>query len=84
MNLWDFMAGPYNTAYNESIAPVENMPIFYKFKIFRAKGHKIFNENNARSEGYQLSTIGNFFQKMLMYFLQNQFCNVYVLIATKR
>ena len=68
----------------EIVRPVENMPILYKFKVFRAKGHKKFNENFARSEGYKLSNIGTFFQKALMHFFEDQFCNVYVLIATKR
>lgn len=68
----------------ELVRPVENMPILYKLRVFRAKGHKKFNENVARSEGYKLSNIGTFFQKVLMHFFEDQFCNVYVLIATKR
>lgn len=62
---------------------VENMPILYKFKIFRSKTHKSFNENIARSEGYRLSFWGRVFQKILMKFFSTQFCNIYVLIATK-
>ena len=67
----------------EKIFPVENMPILYKFTFFRYKSHKVFNENIARSEGYRLSFIGNIFQKILMTIAPNQFCNIYVLIATK-
>jgi SAM-dependent methyltransferase len=65
------------------IGPVENMPLLYKFKIFRASGHKIFNENKARKEGYRLSWIGQRLQTFLMRYLPNQFCNIYVLIAHK-
>lgn len=66
-----------------SISPVENMPILYKFRIFRALKHKTFNENIARSEGYHLSWIGQQLQNFLMNFFPNQFCNIYVLIASK-
>jgi len=67
----------------EKVFPVENMPILYKFSLFRSKGHKNFDENKARSEGYKLSILGGMIQKILMYFFPNQFCNVYVMIATK-
>ena len=67
----------------DSIVPVENMPIFYKFSFFRAKKHKKFDENIARSEGYRLSYAGQRLQNLLMYLLPNQFCNIYVLIAHK-
>jgi len=65
------------------IGPVENMPILYKFTIFRAKSHKQFDENKARAEGYRLSWFGQQFQNFLMHFFPNQFCNIYVLIAHK-
>ncbi len=68
----------------ESIEPVENMPILYKFEFFRAKNHKIFDENIARAEGYRLSKFGQLCQDLLMYFFPNQFCNIYVLIAHKK
>ncbi|MBT4435609.1 class I SAM-dependent methyltransferase [bacterium] len=68
----------------KSLNPVENMPIFYKFSIFRAKKHKIFDENIARSEGYKLSFIGQVLQNLVMFTLPNQFCNIYVLIAYKK
>ena len=67
----------------ESIYPVENMPILYKFSIFRAHSHKDFDENIARSEGYRLSGLGQILQNMLMKFFPNQFCNIYVIIAKK-
>jgi len=67
----------------EKVFPVENMPILYKFKVFRFRTHKNFNENIARGEGYRLSLLGSFLQKCLMKFFPNQFCNIYVLIATK-
>jgi len=68
----------------DSIVPVENMPILYKFSFFRARNHKQFNENIARVEGYQLSWIGQWCQRFLMRFFPNQFCNIYVLIAHKK
>ena len=67
----------------ESVYPVENMPILYKFSFFRAKDQKVFNENSARKEGYRLSTLGQIIQNKLMKYFPNQFCNVYVLIARK-
>ena len=67
----------------ESIVPVENMPILYKFSFFRASNHKIFDENIARVEGYRLSGIGKIFQNFIMRFFPNQFCNIYLLIANK-
>jgi SAM-dependent methyltransferase len=65
------------------IEPVENMPILYKFSIFRSSSHKKFDENKARSEGYQLSWFGQRLQNLLMRFFPDQFCNIYVLIAHK-
>ncbi|MDA8817709.1 class I SAM-dependent methyltransferase [Planktomarina sp.] len=67
----------------ESIEAVENMPILYKFSIFRAPAHKVFDENIARAEGYKLSKLGQLCQTCLMYLFPNQFCNVYVLIGHK-
>lgn len=67
----------------ESVEPVENMPILYKFAFFRSTGHKVFDENKARAEGYRLSLIGQLLQDFLMKFFPDQFCNIYVLIARK-
>ena len=67
----------------ESVVPVENMPILYKFAVFRARTHKVFNENRARVEGYRLSGLGQLLQDALMRFLPDQFCNIYVLIARR-
>lgn len=67
-----------------SIEPVENMPILYKFPFFRASGHNTFDENLARFEGYKLSSLGQKLQNFLMYCFPDQFCNVYVLIASKK
>jgi hypothetical protein len=57
----------------DSIAPVENMPILYKFSFFRALNHKQFNENIARAEGYRLSWFGQRLQNALMRFFQINF-----------
>lgn len=65
------------------VGPVENMPILYKFAIFRYSGHKKFDENKARMEGYRLSWFGQRLQNFLMRFFPDQFCNIYVLIARK-
>lgn len=65
------------------IGPVENMPILYKFAIFRSSGHKEFDENKARMEGYRLSWFGQRLQNSLMRLFPDQFCNIYVLIAHK-
>lgn len=65
------------------VGPVENMPILYKFAIFRSSGHKIFDENKARMEGYCLSWFGQKLQNFLMRYFPDQFCNIYVLIARK-
>lgn len=65
------------------IGPVENMPILYKFAIFRSSGHKEFDENKARMEGYSLSWFGQRLQNLLMHYFPDQFCNIYVLIAHK-
>ncbi len=67
----------------EYIAPVENMPILYKFRFFRARSHKIFDENRARAEGYRLSMLGGLLQRLMMRWAPDQFCNIYVLIARK-
>ena len=66
-----------------NIYPVENMPILYKFSFFRSKLHKEFNENIARSEGYRLSRFGQKLQNILMKYFPDQFCNIFVLIASK-
>lgn len=65
------------------VGPVENMPILYKFAIFRSSEHKKFDENKARMEGYRLSWFGQRLQNILMRFFPDQFCNIYVLIAHK-
>lgn len=66
------------------VGPVENMPILYKFSMFRSSDHREFNENKARMEGYRLSWLGQCLQNFLMHFLPDQFCNIYVLIAHKK
>ena len=68
----------------EDIYPVENMPILYKFRVFRAATHKDFDENRARAEGYRLSGFGQGLQNFLMRYFKDQFCNIYVLIARKK
>jgi len=66
----------------EAVYPVENMPLLYKFRIFRARYHKRFDESRARVEGYRLTWIGTALQKLLMLFPES-FCNLFVIIARK-
>jgi len=68
----------------DKVYPVENMPILYKFAFFRSSGHKEFDENKARKEGYCLSWFGQMTQDFLMRFFSDQFCNIYVVIARKK
>lgn len=67
----------------DAVFPVENMPVLYKFAFLRSAGHRRFDENKARAEGYRLSWIGQRLQNFLMRFFPDQFCNIYVLIARK-
>jgi hypothetical protein len=67
----------------KNIYPVENMPFLYKFRFFREKNQKEFNENRARRDGYQFSFFGKIIQYLLIKFFPDQFCNIYVLIAKK-
>jgi hypothetical protein len=67
----------------ETVIPVENMPILYKFRFFRAASHKDFDENKGRKEGYRLSRLGTFLQNTFIRLFPDQFCNVYVFIGTK-
>lgn len=47
---------------------VINMPLLYKFAFFRARDHKIFDENKARKEGYKLSFCGRLITSFLLKF----------------
>jgi SAM-dependent methyltransferase len=68
----------------ENIFSVQNMPFLYKFKFFRSTDHKVFDENKARLEGYKLSSFGQLIQKILLRFFPDNFCNIYLMIATKK
>ena len=65
----------------ESVYFVENMPFLYKFRFFRKRSQKKFNETRGRSEGYQLSPLGNALQKTLVSLFPGSFCNAVVIIA---
>ena len=67
----------------ESVCAVENMPILYKLRFFRAKHHRIFDETLARKEGYRLSPSGSMFQGFLIKYLPEQICNLFVVIAKR-
>ena len=66
-----------------ALYPVINMPILYKFKFLRHSAHKEFNETLGRKEGYKLSGLGNFIQNLLVRYISDQYCNVFVITATK-
>ncbi len=65
----------------EKFEYVENMPLLYKFSIFRRADHRRFNEHVARQEGYALSTVGRLFQNLLIKFWPGSFCNIAVITA---
>ncbi len=67
----------------EHIYPVENMPLLYKFSLFRHRDHKVFNEALGRKQGYKLNFPGSIIQNALLRFFPKQFCNVFVVIARK-
>ncbi|MEO5344381.1 MAG: SAM-dependent methyltransferase, partial [Gammaproteobacteria bacterium SHHR-1] len=66
----------------ETFDAVQNMPLLYKFALFRARTHKKFDENRARAEGYRLTWLGRRLQEVLMRF-PHAFCNLYVVVARK-
>ena len=68
----------------DSIASVQNMFFFYKFKFFRSKEHKHFDESLGRNEGYKLSWLGKLIENFLIYLFPNQWCNMYTIIAHKK
>lgn len=63
----------------ETIEPVINMPIFYKFRIFRSHAQKDFDEHKGRVHGYKLSKFGDVLQKICMSVAPSQFCNIYLI-----
>ncbi len=65
----------------EKIEFVENMPLLYKFGVFRHKAHKSFDEHLARGEGYRLSFLGQMLQNALLKFFPQSFCNIVVVTA---
>lgn len=62
---------------------VVNMPILYKFALFRHGSHKIFDEHKGRREGYLLNLPGRILWRGLMRFFPDQACNVFVIQARK-
>lgn len=67
----------------ETVHAVENMPFLYKFRLFRARGHKAFDESLGRREGYRLSLLGRAVQGILMGLFPAHFCNVNVVLARR-
>jgi ubiquinone/menaquinone biosynthesis C-methylase UbiE len=67
----------------KNIYSVQNFPFLYKFKLFRSKSHKIFDENKGRIEGYRLSAFGTIIQNSIIKLFPESFCNLYLAIASK-
>jgi SAM-dependent methyltransferase len=65
----------------ERMEYVENMPLLYKFPVFRHASHRRFNEHRARGEGYRLSAIGRALQGALIGLMPASFCNINVATA---
>jgi len=60
-----------------------NMSFLYKIKLFRSSNQNNFDENISRNKGYRLNKIGRIINKLLLLISRNQFCNVYVVYASK-
>lgn len=60
------------------------MPLLFRFKIFRSKENKDFDENVARSNGYTLNRYRKFIQKIIFSIAPNQFSNLILVFATKK
>lgn len=67
----------------DNVEYVENMPLFYKFRVFRSAAHKAFDESLGRSEGYQLNWVGNTMQKTLVALFPRWFSNIVVVSARR-
>ena len=67
----------------ERVDYFENMPLFYKFRIFRHRTHKEFDERRGRSEGYRLSWWAGLLQRALVSWFPRSFCNIMVAIARR-
>ena len=76
---------PFNSHVFKSVTvyPVENMPIFDRFAIFRQKSHRVFNEHLGRAEGYRLNFLGKIFNKFTFGLFPTRFCSVFVIFASK-
>jgi SAM-dependent methyltransferase len=62
---------------------VENMPFLYKFRPFRHRSQRLFDERSARAEGYRLSFAASLIQAVLVKVAPAQFCNLGVIIARR-
>jgi len=67
----------------ERIDYMENMPLFYKFRIFRHADHKEFDERKGRAEGYKLNWLADKAQRFLSAGFPRSFCNIMVAIARR-
>lgn len=60
-----------------------NMSFLYKIRLFRASTQNNFDENLGRNQGYKLNYFGRLINALLLLVSKNQFCNVYVVYASK-
>lgn len=62
-----------------------NVSFLFKFDLFRSKAFKknSFNEQQARSKGFQLNPAGKALDKFLNKFFPSQFSNIIIVIAKK-
>ena len=62
-----------------------NVSFLFKFDLFRVKGLKKnnFNEQQARSKGFELNFFGKYLDKFLNKFFPSQFSNIIIVIAKK-
>lgn len=67
----------------ERVDYMENMPLFYKFRMFRHPEHKVFDERLGRAEGYKLSWLADKIQRFLSVQFPRSFSNIMVAIVRR-
>ncbi|WP_461209864.1 class I SAM-dependent methyltransferase [Desulfocurvus sp. DL9XJH121] len=67
----------------DSMHYVVNMPVLYKFCIFRHKRHKVFDEHLMRREGARLNAAGSLLQAVMMRVMPGQYCNIFVALVVR-
>lgn len=65
------------------IKSVVNMPLLYKFSMFRHKEQKEFDEKESRNVGYKLNLVGRMLFNFMFGIAPKHFCNLYCVVARK-